>query len=87
MQTTIATLAADLESVHRIVLIGKSQDISDGELAQRVGISRPTLAKRKTEALTRVQVELIQDLPSALHDEAVRHLLEACALIEGDSET
>lgn len=86
MQTTIATLAADLDPVHRVVLLGKSQDISDGDLAQRVGISRPTLAKRKTEALARVQAELIEELPNALHDEAIRHLLDACADLEGEGE-
>ncbi len=87
MQTTIATLVSDLDPVHRVVLIGKSQEISDGDLAQRVGISRPTLAKRKTEALTRVQAELIEELPSALHDEAIRHLLEACADLEGEGDS
>lgn len=87
MQTTIATLVSDLDPVHRVVLIGKSQDISDGDLAQRVGISRPTLAKRKSEALTRVQAELIEELPSALHDEAIRHLLEACADLEGEGDS
>jgi len=87
MQTTIATLVSDLDPVHRVVLIGKSQEISDGDLAQRVGISRPTLAKRKTEALTRVQAELIEELPSALHDEAIRHLLEACAYLEGEGDS
>jgi DNA-binding Xre family transcriptional regulator len=87
MQTTIATLAADLDPVHRVVLMGKSQDISDGDLAQRVGISRPTLAKRKTEALARVQAELIEELPSALHDEAIRHLLQACADLEGEGDS
>lgn len=87
MQTTIATLVSDLDPVHRVVLIGKSQEISDGDLAQRVGISRPTLAKRKSEALTRVQAELIEELPSALHDEAIRHLLEACADLEGEKDS
>ncbi len=86
MQTTIATLVSDLDPVHRIVLIGKSQDISDGDLAQRVGVSRPTLAKRKTEVLARVQAELIEELPTVLHDEAVRHLLEACAVLEGEGD-
>lgn len=86
MQTTIATLVADLDPVHRVVLIGKSQDISDGDLAQRVGVSRPTLARRKTEALARVQAELIEALPNVLHDEAIRHLLDACAHLEGERD-
>lgn len=87
MQTMIAALAADLDPVHRIVLIGKSQDVSDGDLAQRVGISRPTLAKRKNEVLARVQAELIEELTNALHDEAIRHLLDTCALLEEEGNT
>lgn len=82
MQTLISTLVADLSPVHRVVLLGKSQGIADGDLAQRVGSSRPTLAKRKAEVLARVQAEVIEELPNVLHDEAVRHLLDACALLE-----
>lgn len=87
MHTMITSLVSDLDTVHRIVLIGKSQDISDGDLAQRVGVSRPTLAKRKIEVLARVQAELIENLPTVLHDEAIRHLLEACAVIEAEGDS
>lgn len=82
MHTLISNLVADLGPVHRVVLLGKSQGIADGDLAQRVGSSRPTVAKRKAEVLSRVQTELIEELPDVLHDEAIRHLLDACALLE-----
>lgn len=82
MHTLIDNLVAGLDPVHRAVLIGKSQGIADGELAQRVGRSRPWLADRKAEVLTRVQVEVVEQLPDGLQDEAFRYLLDACALIE-----
>lgn len=82
MHDLITTLAAALDPVHRVVLIGKSQGIADGQLAERVGRSRPWLADRKTEVLARVQTELVEQLPEALHDEAIRQLLEACAALE-----
>jgi hypothetical protein len=82
MQALITTVVAALDPVHRAVLIGKSQGIADGQLAERVGRSRPWLADRKAEALARVQIELIEPLPDALHDEAIRQLLEACAALE-----
>jgi hypothetical protein len=86
MSELITTLAHDLDPVHQMVLIGKSQGISDGELADRVGRSRPWIADRKAEVLVRVQDELIAELPEALHDEAVRELLDALAgLQEADS--
>jgi hypothetical protein len=82
MQALIATLVAALDPIHRVVLIGKSQGIADGQLAQRVGRSRPWLADRKAQVLARVQTELVEQLPDALHDEAIRQLLEACAARE-----
>lgn len=83
MQALITTLVTALDPVHRVVLIGKSQGIADGKLAQRVGRSRPWLADRKAEVLARVQAELVEQLPDALHDEAIRQLLETCAALEG----
>jgi hypothetical protein len=86
MNESITTLAPALEPVQRVVLIGKSQGISDGDLAQQLGRSRPWVADRKTEALALVQRDLIDQLPELLHDEAVRNLLDAVALLEeGDA--
>lgn len=82
MNELIATLAPALDPVQRVVLIGKSQGISDGELARRVSRSRPWVADRKSDVLALVQRDLIDELPEVLHDEAVRHLLDAVALLE-----
>ncbi|MEX0663325.1 MAG: hypothetical protein WD598_00985 [Acidimicrobiia bacterium] len=82
MNELITTLAQGLDPVQRLVLIGKSQGVPDGELADRVGRSRPWVADRKAEALDRVQQELIAELPTLLHDEAVRGLLDAVMVLE-----
>lgn len=79
MNALIDSLASSIDPVARQVLAGKSQGISDGALAERLGRSRPWVADRKVEVLQRVQDELIADLPELLHDEAVRGLLEALA--------
>jgi hypothetical protein len=59
MNDLITSLAPTLDPVQRIVLLGKSQGMSDVELAQSVGRSRPWIADRKAEVLKRVQEELI----------------------------
>ena len=41
MRTTINGFVTDLSSVHRVVLLGKAQGLSDGELASRLDRSRP----------------------------------------------
>lgn len=82
MHTLVATFVADLEPIHRAILLGKSQGMADGELAQRVGRSRPWLADRKAEVLARVQSDVIEQLPDGLHDDAFRHMLDQCAALE-----
>jgi hypothetical protein len=82
MNDLIDSLAAALDPVHRVVLLEKSQGTSDDDIARRVGRSRPWIADRKSEVLARVQVELIDQLPDLLHDEAVRELLDALAALE-----
>jgi hypothetical protein len=56
--------------------------MSDVELAQSVGRSRPWIADRKAEVLKRVQEELIDELADSLHDEAVRQLLDVVTALE-----
>jgi hypothetical protein len=85
MATLIDDLVRELDPVHRIVLLGKSQGVSDGELAARVGRSRPWLADRKAEVLHLVESRLIAELPDALHTEAASALLYELALIEDRS--
>ena len=79
MNALIDSLASSMDAVERQVLAGKSQGMSDGALAERLGRSRPWVADRKVEVLQRVQDELVADLPELLHDEAVRGLLDALA--------
>ncbi|WP_420444411.1 hypothetical protein [Candidatus Poriferisodalis sp.] len=82
MPTLIDNVIAQLDDTHRVVLLGKSQDTSDGELARRTGRSRPWIADRKSEVLAIVERQLIAELPEELHGEAVRALLEELARLE-----
>ncbi len=86
MHAQIETFATTLEPVHRLVLIGKSQKISDEELAQLAGISRPTLIKRREAVYQRVEAELLDGLPDSSHNEAMRELLHACGELEEADE-
>ncbi len=85
MTTLIDALVRELDPVHRLVLLGKSQGVSDGELASRMGRSRPWLADRKGEVLRIVETRLIAELPEELHTEATRALLDELALLEETS--
>lgn len=85
MTTLIDALVQELDPVHRLVLLGKSQGVSDGELATRIGRSRPWLADRKGEVLSIVESRLIAELPEELHAEATRALLDELALLEETS--
>ena len=82
MPTLIDNVIAQFDDAHRVVLFGKSQDTSDGELARRAGRSRPWIADRKSEVLAIVQRQLIAELPEELHGEAMRALLEELAQLE-----
>lgn len=86
MRDHIDTFAATLEPVHRLVLIGKSQKVSDDELAVLAGMSRPTLIKRRETIYRRVEAELLEGLPDSFHNEAMRELLHACGELEGADE-
>ena len=82
MRTAIRGFVTDLSSVHRVVLLGKAQGLSDSELASRLGRSRPWLADRKHEALEMVERSVMSGLPSVLHDEAARLLLDEAAALK-----
>ena len=79
MRPTIAGFVAGLSSAQRVVLLGKAEGLADGELAGRLGRSRPWLADRKSEVLEMLERDIIADLPSALHDEATQILLDEAA--------
>lgn len=82
MPTLIDNVIAQLDDAHRVVLLGKSQDTSDGELARRMGRSRPWIADRKSEVLAIVERQLVAELPEELHGEATRALLEELARLD-----
>ncbi len=82
MTTLIDSLVRELDPIHRLVLLGKSQGVSDGQLATRMGRSRPWLADRKSEVLNIVESRLIAELPEELHTEATRNLLDELAILE-----
>ena len=86
MRTTISSFVTDLNSVHRDVLLGKAQGLSDGELASRLNRSRPWLADRKNEVHEMVERNVISGLPSVLHNEAARLLLEEAAALEAQDD-
>lgn len=85
MTALIGSLVRELGPVHRTVLLGKSQGTSDGELAARVGRSRPWLADRKAEVLALVEDRVMNQLSPELHTEATRALLDELAIMEDDS--
>lgn len=86
MKTEINSFVANLDSVHRVVLLGKAQGASDGELARHMNRSRPWLADRKREVLEMVERNVISGLPPELHSEATRFLLDEAAAMESSDD-
>lgn len=82
MKNAITHFVADLDETHRVVLLGKAQGVSDGDLARRLGRSRPWLADRKQEVLTMVASNVISQLPPELHAEATGRLLDELTALE-----
>lgn len=86
VRAMIDGFVTNLSSTHRTILLGKAQGLSDGELASRLGRSRPWIADRKNEALEMVERDVISGLPSTLHDEAARLLIEEAAALESQDD-
>jgi predicted XRE-type DNA-binding protein len=87
MATDAQLLVISLTHEQRLVLVLKSQNISDALVAAEVGVSRPTVADMKKTVLSRVGLELIADLPADRHERAMQYLLEECnSLIEAESK-
>lgn len=86
MNSLIENFAADLDSVHRVVLLGKAQGLPDGELARRLDRSRPWLADRKREVLEMVEASVISQVPHDLAAEATRLLLDELSELESQDE-
>ncbi len=82
MSNLVGNFVANVGQPHRVVLLGKANGLSDGELARRLDRSRPWIADRKQEVLEMVETTVISRIPSELHGEAARLLLEELAELE-----
>lgn len=86
MTNLIENFAVDVGPVHRVVLLGKANGLSDSELARKLDRSRPWLADRKREAMEMVETNVISQVPSGLHAEATRLLLDELAELESQDD-
>ena len=86
MSNLVENFVADVGPAHRVVLLGKANGLSDGELARRLDRSRPWIADRKREVLEMVETTVISQVPSELHGEAARLLLGELAELESQDE-
>jgi len=79
---TVAAILRDLGSDDRLILRRKLAGVSDQEVAEEVGVSRPTLAKRKQLMLDGLQVHLV-DLDRSLQERVIAALELRLSLQEG----
>jgi len=86
MRRVVSSFAADLNSSYRTVLIGKAHGVSDGDLALRLGRSRPWLADRKREVLDLVERRIVSQLPPDLHSEAALRLIDELEALESPDD-
>ena len=86
MRRMVSAFAADLDSSYRIILIGKAHGVSDGDLALRLGRSRPWLADRKREVLDMVERRIVSQLPPGLHSEATLWLIDELEELESPDD-
>lgn len=86
MARHVRTFEDDLDEIDRIVLLCKSQDISDNDVADHVDRSRPWVADRKKAVFARVGEEVMSGLPPDLHAPALKLLLDEISsrLVEGE---
>jgi hypothetical protein len=75
LMETVKAFADTLSETDRVVLLFKSQGLSDAAVAARVGRSRPWVADRKREVLARVESGLMNEVDSNQHSLAARLLL------------
>jgi len=79
---TVAAILRDLGRDDRLILRRKLAGVSDQEVAEEVGVSRPTLAKRKQLMLDGLQVHLV-DLDRSLQERVIAALELRLSLEEG----
>jgi len=72
---TASRLVGALDEEARTILMMKSANLPDREVASRLGVSRPTVAHRKTEVYAAVRAEL-ELIDPALHPHIVARLDE-----------
>jgi len=87
MASDARRLAKSFSQAERVVLVMKSQNAADSDVALEIGKSRPVVADMKRVVLSRVGTELISELPIDQHERAMQYLLEECnALIAEESQ-
>ncbi len=85
MEEAVRSFVASLDPADTEVLVCKTQGLSDGAVAHRLGRSRTWIADRKREILDRLDHELRPMLDESLEDEAAWLLAEvASAALERD---
>lgn len=75
MRAAVETFARDLSKPERWILLCKSQGIADGDIAARLGRSRPWVAQRKQGVLERLATELMSQFDADRHIPAMEDLL------------
>ena len=75
MRSAVQTFVDDLSQPERWILLGKSQSISDGEIAARLGRSRPWVAQQKHRVLERLGRDLLSQFDDDRHFPAMESLL------------
>ena len=67
-------LVVALEQDHRVAFLHKAANASDADLGKRLGVSRPTAAKRKQECMSILRAEL-STVEDRLHEAIVAEVL------------
>jgi DNA-directed RNA polymerase specialized sigma24 family protein len=75
MRAAVETFARDLSKPRQWILLGKSQGIAYGDIAARLGRSRPWVAQRKQGVLDRLATELMSQFEADHHVPAMEELL------------
>ena len=83
-QLVITTVRA-MDPARRRILLGKSQRVSDSDLAVSLGRSRPWIAKEGKFAIDEVRT-LMRSVPAELQEDATVHLLHSIAAEEEGAE-
>lgn len=75
MRAAVEAFARDLSEPEQWILLGKSQGIADGDIATRLGRSRPWVAQRKERVLERLATDLMSRFDADRHVPAMEELL------------